>query len=239
VRSLVGLSLAGEHRRGHGSLYAALARGRCDIGRLRRALAGLPLPRAADGRLVLGVDITCWLRPEAHTSAQRILCHIYGRGKDQHIMVPGWPYSVICALETGRSSWTAPLDVRRLTPGEDAALTAAQVRQVVTGLMTAGQWRPGDRDILVVADAGYDAPRLAYLLAGLPVAVLGRMRSDRVLRRTAAPPAPGTRGRPGAGLVNRGPFRLGRWPSVCGCVRSMMMRAGGWCGSCAVTVGRW
>jgi hypothetical protein len=146
---------------------------------------------------------------------------------------------VICALETGRSSWTAPLDVRRLTPGEDAALTAAQVRQVVTGLMTAGQWRPGDRDILVVADAGYDAPRLAYLLAGLPVAVLGRMRSDRVLRRTAAPPAPGTRGRPGAGLVNRGPLRLGRWPSVCGCVRSMMMRAGGWCGSCAVTVGRW
>jgi DDE superfamily endonuclease len=105
-------------------------------------------------------------------------------------MVPGWPYSVICALETGRSSWTAPLGVRRLTPGEDAALTAAQVRQVVTGLMTAGQWRPGDRDILVVADAGYDAPRLAYLLAGLPVAVLGRMRSDRVLRRTAAPPAP-------------------------------------------------
>jgi DDE superfamily endonuclease len=85
VRSLVGLSLASEHRRGHGSLYAALARGRCDIGRLRRALAGLPLPRAADGRLVLGVDITCWLRPEAHTSAQRILCHIYGRGKDQHI----------------------------------------------------------------------------------------------------------------------------------------------------------
>ena len=100
-------------------------------------------------------------------------------------------------MEPGRSSWTAPLDARRLAPGEDAAeVTAAQVRQVVTGLVSAGQWRPGDPGILVVADAGYDAPRLAYLLADLPVAVLARMRSDRVLRRTAVPQAPGVLGRP-------------------------------------------
>lgn len=59
--------------------------------RLRRALATVALPRAADGRLVLAADITCWLRPDAHTSPQRILCHTYGRGKDQHIPVPGWP----------------------------------------------------------------------------------------------------------------------------------------------------
>jgi hypothetical protein len=110
VRSFVELSLVGGHRRGHGSSYAALADGRMDIDRLRTALAAAPLPRAADGRLVLAVDITCWLRPDAHTSPQRILCHTYGRGKDQHIMIPGWPYSVVVALETGRSSWTAPLD---------------------------------------------------------------------------------------------------------------------------------
>ena len=41
-----------------------------------------------DGRLVLAVDLTCWLRPDAHTSPERILCHTYGRGKDQHIMIP-------------------------------------------------------------------------------------------------------------------------------------------------------
>jgi DDE superfamily endonuclease len=88
VRSLPELSLVGVHRRGH----AGLAHGRLDTERLRRALVAGPLPRAADGRLVLAVDITCWLRPEAHTSPQRILCHTYGRGKDTHIMVPGWPY---------------------------------------------------------------------------------------------------------------------------------------------------
>ncbi|MFI9643576.1 NF041680 family putative transposase [Micromonospora sp. NPDC051925] len=186
VRSLVELSLVGEHRRGHGSLYAALNRGRVDVDRLRTALAAVPVPRAADGRIVLAVDVTCWLRPEAHTSPQRVLCHTYGRGKDTHIMIPGWPYSLVTALETGRGSWTAPLDARRLAPGDDAAsVTAGQVREVVARLIAAGQWRPGDPDIWIVAVAGYDGPRLAFLLADLPVRLLVRMRSDRVLRRRA------------------------------------------------------
>jgi hypothetical protein len=60
----------------------------------------------------------------------------------------------------------------------------------VTTLIDVGQWRSGDPDILVVADAGYDAPRLAFLLADLPVRLLGRMRSDRVLRRAAPPWVP-------------------------------------------------
>ncbi|MGY2033296.1 transposase [Nocardia gipuzkoensis] len=47
VRSLPELSLVGEHRRGHGSVYAALDRGRIEVDRLRRALAAVPLPRAA------------------------------------------------------------------------------------------------------------------------------------------------------------------------------------------------
>ncbi|SOE79244.1 DDE superfamily endonuclease [Streptomyces sp. OV198] len=197
VRSLAELSLVGEHRRGHGGLYAALARGRIDAGRLRRALAEVPLPRAADGRLVLAIDITCWLRPDAHTSPQRILCHTYGRGKDQHIPVPGWPYSIICALEPGRSSWTAPLDALRLTPGDDTAtVTARQLRDLLQRLITAGQWQTGDPDILIVADAGYDAPRLGFLLEDLPVQVPARMRSDRVLRRAAPPRLPHTHGRP-------------------------------------------
>lgn len=196
VRSLPELSLVGEHRRGHGSVYGALGRGRIEVDRLRRTLTAAPLPRAADGRLVLAVDITSWLRPEAHTCPQRILCHTYGRAKDSHLMIPGWPYSVVCALESGRSSWTAPLDAVRLTPGDDAAtVTAVQLRTVIGNLIKAGHWRPGDPDIWVVTDSGYDSPRLAFLLADLPVAVLGRMRSDRVLRRAVPPRLSGTNGR--------------------------------------------
>ena len=196
-RSLAGLSLAPEHRRGHGALYDAVNHGRIDIARLRRSLAGLPLPRAADGRLVLAADVSNWLRPGAATSPDRLFCHVYGRGKGQAQMIPGWPYSVIAALEPGRTSWTAVLDAVRLGPDDDETeVTAAQVRDVVTRLIEAGHWREGDPAILVVFDAGYDVTRLAWLLADLPVELLGRLRSDRVMQLPAPPRQPGTIGRP-------------------------------------------
>jgi hypothetical protein len=197
VRTLAGLSLAPEHRRGHGALYDAVNHGRLAAGRLRWSLAGLPLPRAADGRLVLAADVSNWLRPGAATSPGRLFCHVYGRGKGQAQMIPGWPYSVIAALEPGRTSWTAVLDAVRLGPDDDeTAVTAGQVRDIVSRLSAAGQWREGDPAILVVFDAGYDVTRLAWLLADLPVELLGRLRSDRVLQLPAPPRPPGTAGRP-------------------------------------------
>src|SRR5512135_126350 len=199
VRTLAALSLAPGHRRGHGALYDAVNCGRVDIARLRRSLAGLPLPRAADGRLMLAVDVSNWLRPGAATSPDRLFCHVYGRGKGQAQMIPGWPYSVIAALEPGRTSWTAVLDAVRLGPDDDEAeVTAAQVREVITRLIAAGHWREGDLPVLVIADAGYDPMRLAHQLTGLPVQILGRLRSDRVLHFPV--PARGlvpTGGRPG------------------------------------------
>jgi hypothetical protein len=213
VRSLAGLSLAPEHRRGHGSLYDGLNCGRIGAGGLRAALAGLPLPRAADGRIVLAVDVSPWLRPDAVTSPERLFCHVHGRGRNQAQLIPGWPYSIVAALETGRTSWTAVLDAVRLGPADDlAAVTAGQVRGVVERLTEAGQWRDGDEDILVVFDAGYDTARLAWLLTGLPVEVLGRIRSDRVLRLPAPPREPGVIGRP---RRHGGEFRLSgpaAWP---------------------------
>uniref|UniRef100_UPI00061DCC7A NF041680 family putative transposase n=1 Tax=Kitasatospora aureofaciens TaxID=1894 RepID=UPI00061DCC7A len=186
VKTLVGLALAPEHRRGHGALYGALNRGRLDVERLRTELASLPLPRAADGRLVLAVDVSPWLRPDAATSDARSFCHTYGRGENKHLMIPGWPYSWVVALESGRTSWVAPLDAVRLRPGDDlAAVTASQLRDLVERLIAAGQWRPGDPAVWIVTDAGYDVMRLSWLLRDLPVEILGRLRSDRVMRRPA------------------------------------------------------
>ena len=197
VRSLATLSLAAEHRRGHGALYDAVNHGRIEMARLRRSRAGLPLPRAADGRLMLAVDVSNWLRPGAATSPDRLFCHVYGRGKGQAQMIPGWPYSVIAALEPGRTSWTAVLDAIRLGPGDDETqVTAAQVREVITRLITAGHWHEGDPPILVIFDAGYDVTRLSFLLGDLPAELLGRLRSDRVMQLPAPPRQPGTVGRP-------------------------------------------
>jgi len=214
VKTLVGLSLAPEHRRGHGALYDALNAGRIDVARLRWSLAALPLPAWPDGRIRLAVDVSNWLRPDAATSPGRMFCHVYGRGKGNAQMIPGWPYSVVAALESGRTSWTAVLDALRLGPADDVTeVTAAQVREVVARLLAAGQWREGDPAILIVFDAGYDITRLAFLLASLPVELLGRIRSDRVL---CFPPPPGRRdGRPGRRPRHGSEFRLAdeaTWP---------------------------
>jgi hypothetical protein len=129
-----------EHRRGHGALYDGLNQGRLDVARLRWALSALPLPRAADGRIVPAVDVPPWLRPDAATSPQRLFCHVYGRAKSQSQFIPGWPYSFVAALEPGRTSWTAMLDVARLAPQDDAtAVTARQLRDVIERLIAAGQ----------------------------------------------------------------------------------------------------
>jgi DDE superfamily endonuclease len=207
------LSLEPECRRGHGAVYDALNAGRVEVARLRRSLAGLPLPAWDDGRIRLAADVSNWLRPDAEASPDRLFCHCYARGKGNAQLIPGWPYSLVAALEPGRTSWTLPLDAVRLGPADDATeVTAAQVRQVVARIIEAGHWHGGDPDILVVFDAGYDLTRLAWLLADLPVEIMGRLRSDRVMYFPAPPRPGGTNGRPprhGTALKLSDP---GTWP---------------------------
>jgi DDE superfamily endonuclease len=216
VHTLVGLCLAPEHRRGHGALYDAVNVGRVDVERLRRVLAGLPLSRMFGGRIVLAVDATPWPRPDAETCPERLFCHVYGRTRESDQLLPGWPYQLVAALESGPTSWTALLDAVRLGPAEDVtAVTADQLRAVVARLRTAGQWQVGDPPMPVVLDAGYDVCRLAYLLADLPIQLIGRIRADRIMLTTVAPPPPGGRrptGRPrrhGAVMTLAEP---GSWP---------------------------
>jgi hypothetical protein len=76
VTSLVELTLVAEHPRGHGAMYDALSQGRVEPERLRRTLASLRLPTAADGRIVLAVDVSPWLRSNALASAERLFCHV-------------------------------------------------------------------------------------------------------------------------------------------------------------------
>jgi hypothetical protein len=197
VRVLAGLSLAPGHRRGHGAVYDALNAGRAGIGRLRWAVGCLPLPAWPDGRIRLAADVSSWLRPEARTSPERMFCHVHGRGRNAGQMIPGWPYSFAAALGPGATSWTAPLDAVRPGPDDDGTeVTAAQLREVAGRLAAAGHWHPGDPDIIVVLDAGYDVIRLAWLLADLPLVLCARLRCTRVMYGPPAPKPPGTGGPP-------------------------------------------
>jgi DDE superfamily endonuclease len=51
-------------------------------------VAGLPLPRL-DGRIVLAVDVSPWLRPDAETCPDRLFCHVHGRARNTAQMIPG------------------------------------------------------------------------------------------------------------------------------------------------------
>ncbi|GAA2213807.1 hypothetical protein GCM10009850_092700 [Nonomuraea monospora] len=69
MRSPVGLTLSPEYRREHGALYGGLDHGRIDVEQLQKVLAGPPLPRWPDGRIVLAVDVSSWLRSDAADDA--------------------------------------------------------------------------------------------------------------------------------------------------------------------------
>ena len=213
---LAHLSLEPEHHRGHGALYDAINHGRIDHDALKTRIGAVPVAKipGPDGRerIVLAVDVSNWLRPDAACSPERAFCHPYARN-GQAQMVPGWPYSFIAALESGATSWTALLDVVRLRPGGDAtAATATQLREVADRLIATGQQQADGPEILVVMDAGYDVIRLAWLLRDLPMALVARIRSDRVfyaLRRGTPRPDHGPptapRGQTGAARSGHAP----------------------------------
>ena len=203
VTSLVELTLLAEHRRGHGAMYDAL-----NAGRVEPAAAApqrwhrCRCPRWVGGSCSRWMSARgCARTPRPARTGCSATSTAAAKGNAQ--MIPGWPYSFVAALETGRTSWTAVLDAVRLGPADDAtAVTATQLRDVVDRLITAGHWKPGDPNIVIVADTGYDITRLAYVLADLPVELVGRLRSDRVLR-LPKPPRPArddrapTQARPG------------------------------------------
>ena len=199
VTDLAHLSLEPEHHRGYGALYDAVNSGNINHAALKTLIGALPVPKipGPDGRegIVLAVDVSNWLRPDAGCSPGRAFCHTYARN-GQAQMIPGWPYSFVAALEPGATSWTALLDIVRLEVGQDASLvTANQLREVVGRLIAAGQQQTSDPDILVLMDAGYDVVRLAWLLDDLPVILVGRLRSNRVFHAPAGERRGPTKGR--------------------------------------------
>lgn len=140
VTSPVNLTLLAEHRRGHGALHDALNCGRIDADALRRALAVLSRPKAADDRIVLAVDVTNWLRLDAPCSPERLFCHAYGRsGRSGDQFIPGWPYSFVAALQTGRTSWCQLQDLLIVSkqpddPRPSPNITASNLAKVIDKL---------------------------------------------------------------------------------------------------------
>jgi DDE superfamily endonuclease len=141
---------------------------------------------------MLAADVSYWLRPGGDQPGAFVLPCLRAREG------PGADDPGLAVLgDRGAGAGPGVLDAVRPGPDDDeTAVTAAQARAVVTRLIKAGHWRAGDPPILIISGAGYDVTRLSFLLADLPVDLLGRLRSDRVMQLPAPPRQPGTIGRP-------------------------------------------
>jgi hypothetical protein len=168
------LSLQASHRRGWGSLYAALDRGRIDNEALRKLLACHPLAGAQGEAPVYAVDASVWARCDAEYSPERGFYYHPSRHSAGQPIVAGWAYQWIARLAFTRESWTAPVDVRRLQPAEDANEVAAEQVKTLLGRLGKQGSAP-----LFVFDAGYDPVKLQLALEGSACQILVRLRAGR------------------------------------------------------------
>jgi DDE superfamily endonuclease len=165
------LSLAPTSQRRWGSVYDALNAGTRDLARLERLAASYPLEPQTTW---FAIDAGVWPRCDAETSPQRGFYHHPYRHSHGQPIVAGWNYSWLAQVPAQSSSWTAPLRVRRIIPGENVNEVAAeQVRSWF------GQAAPFASAPIFTFDAGYDAVQLSLALERLPVGLLVRLRAGR------------------------------------------------------------
>jgi hypothetical protein len=142
-----------------------------DLARLERLAASYQLDPQTTW---FAIDASVWPRCDAETSPQRGFYHHPYRHSHGQPIVAGWNYSWLAQLPAQSSSWTAPLRVRRIIPGENVKVVAAeQVRSWF------GQAVPFASTPIFTFDAGYDAVQLSLALERLPVGLLVRLRAGR------------------------------------------------------------
>src|SRR5215216_6246291 len=181
VPSPAHLSLQQPHRRGWGSLYAALDRGRIDAEALRKLLACHPLAGAAIAGepSVYAVDTSVWDRCDAECSPERGFYYHPSRHSAGQPIVAGWAYQFIAQLNFVRESWVAPMDVERLRPAQDANEVAAEQVKAFVRLPHEDEEEQQRAAPLFVFDAGYDPVKLQRGLEGCPCQILVRLRAGR------------------------------------------------------------
>ena len=163
---LAELCLEPECRRGHGGVYDALNCGEVRIGRLRRALCGLPLRRWDDGRIRLACDVSELAAAGRGDQPGAAVLPLLRAGEGERADDPGLAVLLrrgagARAAPRGRCRWTRSGSARPTTPPRSPPPRSATWSP---GWSQPGTGASGDPDILVVFDSGYDLTRLAWLL---------------------------------------------------------------------------
>ncbi len=185
------LSLAPTSQRKWGSVYDALNAGTMNGDQLETLVASYPLDPSTTW---FAVDASVWPRCDAETSPERGFYHHPYRHSHGQPIVAGWNYSWLAQLPARGSSWTAPLRVRRIIPGENPNMVAAE--QVRSWRGQDGPHAPGASLPIFTFDAGYDPIQLSLALGDLPIGLLVRLRAGRCF--SADPTSQPQTGRPAA-----------------------------------------
>jgi DDE superfamily endonuclease len=188
VAGVAHLTLAPSAYRGHGSAYAALARGGIDTDLLRDALA---THRPAGWLPDFAVDATTWARCDAECSPGRGFYYHPSRHSNGQPIVAGWSYLWLAGLSQTADSWTAPADVHRLAVEDN--LNTVAVARIQALLPRLG---PLPATPLFAFDAGFDPVQLTVGLRDADAQIVVRIRDDRKFFGPPPPHQPGRGGRP-------------------------------------------
>ncbi len=170
------------------SLYAAVEDGQVNVQALRDLLVR-QLPQK--GICVFPLDSSSWPRPRSRVLKDLQYVYQASSDVDGGNITIGYPYSLLEWCAEAHTSWSLPLDVRRISSEQ----TAQDVGVAQIQALTEARADCSEALDIVPADGTYGNARFLSRVSGLRVGIVTRLRSDRVFYRPAKP-RPGKRGRP-------------------------------------------
>lgn len=189
ISSFAWLSQSERFQRKWPSLYAAVEEGRVDTEAMR-ALVSDQLPR--EGICIFPLDGSSWPRPRGRVLEDLQYVYQASSDVDGGAVTIGYPYSLLEWCAEPHSSWSLPLDVRRIPSTKTAQEVGAEQVQALAALRT----ECTEALDIVAADGKYGNAGFLGRVSGLRTGLVVRLRRDRVLYRPAPPVSTPQRGRP-------------------------------------------
>lgn len=189
VASFAWLSQNEHFQRKWPSLYAAVEDGRVDTQALR-ALATRQLPR--EGTCIFPLDGSSWPRPRGRVLEDLQYVYQASSDVDGGAVTIGYPYSLLEWCAEPHSSWSLPLDVRRIPSQKTAQEVGAEQVQALAALRA----ECTEALDIVPADGKYGNAGFLTRVSGLRIGMVARLRRDRILYRPAPCDTAPQRGRP-------------------------------------------
>jgi len=188
VASFAMLSQSERFQRKWPSLYAGIEDGQLDSSWLRRFL-GQQVP--STGICIFPLDGSPWQRPRARILEDRQYVYQASTDVNGGTVTIGYPSSLLEWCAQPHSSWSLPVDVRRVPSTQTAQeIGAEQIKSLAE--VRAECLEALD---IVAVDGKYGNSGFLRAVKGLRNGTIARLRSDRVLYHSPPPPN-GKRGRP-------------------------------------------